>query len=58
MKKTYIYSEDQVNELYRYLMQKPMLEVEKYVTILRNPVKVNDETTTEKQENAVEQQPG
>ncbi len=55
MKKQYVYTEDQVNELYNYLMKKPMFEVEKYVTILRKPVKL-EEQTAEKQENAVEQQ--
>lgn len=44
------YSEEQINELYRYLMAKPMIEAEKLVTILRNPVmikEVNQEISSE-----------
>lgn len=45
------YSEEQINEIYRYLMAKPMIEAEKLVTILRNPVMIK-EVNQEQQENA------
>lgn len=43
MKKQHIYTLEQINQVYSYLMTKPMAEVEKFVTILRSPVKVVEE---------------
>lgn len=40
MKKLFAYSEDELNQVFSYLINKPMLEVEKYVNILRKPAKV------------------
>lgn len=47
MKYNYTYSQDQVDELYRYLMTKPMVESEKLVNILRKPLKLDEATPLE-----------
>lgn len=44
--KLYTYSEDQVNSIYKYLMQKPMLETEKLVAALRSPLKIEEVPVT------------
>lgn len=49
---TYTYSQEQVDELYRYLMTKPMMESEKFVNILRKPVSLNDVTSEQQQNEA------
>lgn len=40
--KHYTYSEEQINKLYAYLMNRPMVETENLVVVLRSPLKVED----------------
>lgn len=49
MKEQRIYTIDQINQVYSYLMTRPMAEVEKFVAILRSPVKVVEEQTQQGQ---------
>lgn len=41
--KLYTYTQAQLDKLYAYLVTKPMREVEEFVTLLRNPVKLEDD---------------
>lgn len=40
--KLYTYTEEQINKLYAYLMNRPMVETENLVVVLRSPLKVED----------------
>lgn len=54
----YVYTEEQVNTLFNYLMKKPMLEAEGLVAILRSgtPLEEKEATKSENKEKTPEKE--